>query len=181
MIKLSQEQKDLILESFQKDPNILNITRIVFNDDKIDGRSKEGRAVTKYLAENGFKTKTTKRKKAEEIELSEEQLDKIEELKGDGLNTSEIADIIFGGKTTRLSKPWRVINDIVNQKKEKKKKKEVKTPLVITFLLKLFLGSLKKSMILQVMDWKKIKCRAIKKLVVTNCVSILVIHDLLLS
>ena len=123
MIKLSQEQKDLILESFQKDPNILNITRIVFNDDKIDGRSKEGRAVTKYLAENGFKTKTTKRKKAEEIELSEEQLDKIEELKGDGLNTSEIADIIFGGKTTRLSKPWRVINDIVNQEREEEKER----------------------------------------------------------
>ena len=123
MIKLSQEQKDLILESFQKDPNILNITRAVFKDDKLDGRSKEGRAVTKYLAKNGLKTKTTKRKKAEEVELSEEQLDKIEELKGDGLNTSEIADIIFGGKTTRLSKPWRVINDIVNQEREEEKER----------------------------------------------------------
>ena len=32
MTSLTEEQKNLILESFQKDPNIINITKIVFDD-----------------------------------------------------------------------------------------------------------------------------------------------------
>jgi len=123
MINLSEEQKDLILKSFRSDPNIINITRIVFEDDKLDGRSKEGRTVTKFLAKNGYKAKTTKHNKAEEINLTEEQLSEIEELKMDGMNTSEIADIIFNRTTKRLSKEWRVINELVNQEREEEKEK----------------------------------------------------------
>ena len=123
MINLSEEQKDLILKSFRSDPNIINITRIVFEDDKLDGRSKEGRTVTKFLAKNGYKTKTTKHNKAEEINLTEDQLSEIEELKMDGMNTSEIADIIFNRTTKRLSKEWRVINELVNQEREEEKEK----------------------------------------------------------
>ncbi len=123
MIDLSEEQKDLILKSFRSDPNIINITRAVFKDDKLDGRSKEGRTVTKFLAKNGYQAKTTKHNKAEDINLTEEQLSEIEELKMDGMNTSEIADIIFNRKTKRLSKEWRVINELVNQEREEEKEK----------------------------------------------------------
>ena len=67
MINLSEDQKNKILEIFENNPNILNITKIIFEDDSLDGRSKEGRAVTKFLAENGLKAKTTKREKIKEI------------------------------------------------------------------------------------------------------------------
>ena len=123
MINLSEDQKNKILEIFENNPNILNITKIIFEDDSLDGRSKEGRAVTKFLAENGLKAKTTKREKIKEISLSQEQLEKIEELKQDKLNTSEIADIIFQTKVTRLSKEWRSLNEIINQSKEEEKDK----------------------------------------------------------
>ena len=123
MINLSEDQKNKILEIFENNPNILNITKIIFEDDSLDGRSKEGRAVTKFLAENGLKAKTTKREKIKEISLSQEQLEKIEELKQDKLNTSEIADIIFQTKVTRLSKEWRSVNEIINQSKEEEKDK----------------------------------------------------------
>lgn len=123
MIVLTEEQKKIILESFKKDANILNITKIVFEDSSLDGRSKEGRAVTKFLATNGLKTKTTKREKLDEISLTESQLLEIQDLKEDGLNTSEISDIVFKSKVTRLSKEWRVINEIVNQEKEEQKEK----------------------------------------------------------
>ena len=52
MIKLSEHQKEQILEIFSKDSNILNITRKIFDDDKLDGRSKEGKVVAKFLATN---------------------------------------------------------------------------------------------------------------------------------
>lgn len=123
MIQLTDDQKEFILNMFEDDPNIINITKKVFNDDELDGRSKEGRSVSKFLAKNGLKAKTTKREKIKEISFSEEQLEKIEELKKDKLNTSEIADIIFETKITRLSKEWRSVNEIINQDKEEEKDK----------------------------------------------------------
>jgi hypothetical protein len=123
MIKLTEDQKNMILEIFEKDPNILNITKIVFKDESLDGRSKEGRAVTKFLAKNGLKAKTTKREKSKQIDLTEDQLEEIERLQADNLNTSEIADIIFQTKVVRLSKEWRVINEVINQHKEEEKDK----------------------------------------------------------
>jgi hypothetical protein len=123
MIQLTDDQKEFILNMFEDDPNIINITKKVFNDDELDGRSKEGRSVSKFLAKNGLKAKTTKREKIKEISFSQEQLEKIEELKKDKLNTSEIADIIFQTKVTRLSKEWRSVNEIINQDKEEEKDK----------------------------------------------------------
>ena len=123
MIDLTEDQKDKILEIFQEEANILNITKIIFEDDSLDGRSKEGRAVTKFLAKNGLKAKTTKRDKTEDIALNENQIEKIKELKSDKLNTSEIADIVFQTKVTRLSKEWRAVNEIVNEEREQEKDK----------------------------------------------------------
>jgi hypothetical protein len=73
------------------------------------------------LAENGLKAKTTKREKAEDVSLNENQIEKIKELKNDKLNTSEIADIVFQSKVTRLSKEWRAVNEIVNEEREQEK------------------------------------------------------------
>lgn len=120
MIRLTEEQKNLILESFQKDPNIINITKIVFDDQSLDGRSKEGRAVTKFLANNGLKPQTTKKEKSKEINLTPEQIESIESMKADGLNTSEIADILFSKNVVRLSVEWRAVNEIVNLEKEER-------------------------------------------------------------
>ena len=121
MIQLTESQKEFILNLFKEEPNIITITKRVFEDDKLDGRSKEGRAVTKFLAENGLKTKTTKHTKAKDISLTEEQKEKILELIGDGMNTSQIADLIFDKKVKRLSNQWRAVNEIVNQKSEEEK------------------------------------------------------------
>lgn len=123
MIKLTDHQKEKILELFKDNADILNITRNVFEDGTLDGRSKEGRAVTKFLAKNGLKTKTTKREKLKEIVLTEDQLTQVQDLKADKLNTSEIADIVFGEKVTRLSKEWRAVNEVVNQEREEQKDK----------------------------------------------------------
>ena len=120
MISLTEEQKNLILESFQKDPNIINITKIVFDDQTLDGRSKEGRAVIKFLAENGLKAQTTKKEKSKEVNLSPEQIESIESMKADGLNTSEIADVLFNKNVVRLSVEWRAVNEIVNLEKEER-------------------------------------------------------------
>jgi hypothetical protein len=118
MIKLTDHQKEFILNIFKDEPNIINITKKVFNDDKLDGRSKEGRAVSKFLAKNGMKAKTTKRPKSEDVELSEEQIEQVLVMEKDGMNTSQIADLLFNKEVKRLSNEWRAVNEILNQEKE---------------------------------------------------------------
>ena len=118
MKELTQEQKDQIINEFRNDPNIINITRKVFNDDKLDGRSKQGRMVIKFLAENGLKVKTTKHEKAKEINLNVDQVERVIEMAEDGMNTSEIADILFNRTVKRLSNEWRAVNSILSQKED---------------------------------------------------------------
>ena len=118
MIELTDDQKKLILDIFKDEPNIINITKQVFGDDSLDGRSKEGRVVSKFLANNGLKAKTTKRPKSEDVTLSEEQIDKVLDMEVDGFNTSQIADVLFNKEVKRLSNEWRAVNDILGQDKE---------------------------------------------------------------
>ena len=115
---LTDEQKELTLDMFNEDPNIINITKKVFEDDSLDGRSKEGRAVSKFLAKNGLKAQTTKRPKSDDVILSEDQVEKILEMEGEGFNTSQIADVLFNKEVKRLSNEWRAVNDILGQDRE---------------------------------------------------------------
>tara|TARA_A100000171_G_scaffold30405_1_gene28611 strand:+ start:4037 stop:5083 length:1047 start_codon:yes stop_codon:yes gene_type:complete len=123
MIKLTDIQKEFILNLFKEDPNIINITKKVFENDKLDGRSKEGKAVTKFLAENGLKAKTTKHPKAKDVSITEDQKESILMMSEDGMNTSQIADLIFKKTVKRLSNEWRVVNEIVSEKNEEEKDK----------------------------------------------------------
>ena len=115
---LTDEQKELALDMFNDDPNIINITKRVFEDDSLDGRSKEGRAVSKFLAKNGLKAQTTKRPKSDDVTLSEDQVEKVLEMEGEGFNTSQIADVLFNKEMKRLSNEWRAVNDILGQDRE---------------------------------------------------------------
>ena len=72
-MKLSEEQKKFIDENFQKMPDLIELTRAAFKNGKIDGRSKEGRAVREYLASKEIQYKTTKHDTALPVVLTEEQ------------------------------------------------------------------------------------------------------------
>ena len=115
---LTDDQKEFALEMFQDDPNIINITKKVFKDDSLDGRSKEGRAVSKFLAENGLRAQTTKRPKSDDVTLSGDQVEKVLEMESEGFNTSQIADVLFNKEVKRLSNEWRAVNDILGQERE---------------------------------------------------------------
>jgi len=113
MSELTTEQKTKILEEFEKNPNIIDITKIVFNDDSLDGRSKEGRSVSKFLATNGLKAKTTKHKKLESIELTQEQENIIEQRVDGGWSSLQIAKELFGNSVKNLSKEQRTVHEYV--------------------------------------------------------------------
>jgi hypothetical protein len=113
MSDLTDKQKEKILEEFNKNPNIIDITKTVFEDQSLDGRSKEGRAVSKFLAKNGLKAQTTKHKKLESIELSQEQKNIIEQRIDAGWSSLQIAKDLFGDSVKNLSKEQRTVHEYI--------------------------------------------------------------------
>ena len=94
-MKLSEEQKQFIRDNFKSNPNLLELTRQVFEDPTIDGRSKEGRAVREFLAEEQLEYKTTKREKVPDIQLTDEQIEFIKAQAQNNLSAYQIAEILF--------------------------------------------------------------------------------------
>ena len=97
-MSLSQEQKDQIVSLHGSEKSLIEITREVFNDLELDGRSKEGRSVREFLSKEGLEYNTTKREKVPDIVLSSEQKNFIEQYSKEGMNTLEIAKLIFGAE-----------------------------------------------------------------------------------
>jgi hypothetical protein len=72
-MKLTQEQKDFIVENKDTITDLIELTRATFSDDTLDGRTKEGRAVRKFLVQENIGFNTTQHEKKEDIKFNEEQ------------------------------------------------------------------------------------------------------------
>ena len=92
---LNEEQKEFLRENASRIPNLIDLTKQCFQDDSLDGRSKEGRAVRKFLVENSIDFPPTSRPPAETIEFTEQQSEFILQQADEGLSSLEIARIIF--------------------------------------------------------------------------------------
>lgn len=107
---LTKEQKDFLRENASKIPDLIDLTKQCFEDDSLDGRSKEGRAVRKFLVENSIDFKTTARAPVETIEFTKEQKDFIIQQAEEGLSSLEIARIVFPSRSVRpLSNEQRAV------------------------------------------------------------------------
>ena len=107
---LSEEQKQFLKENAAKITSLIDLTRQCFEDEKLDGRSKEGRAVRKFLVENSINFKTTATSRTEDIELTQQQKDFILEQAESGLSSLEIAKIIFPERNVKsLSNEQRTV------------------------------------------------------------------------
>jgi hypothetical protein len=98
-IVLTTEQEDLIRSSFESgdSPDLSDLTRIVFNDNTLDGRSKQGRAIKEYIAQFKIGSVSVRSpKKGKNVELTEEQKEKIlEQIKNPEYSCLNIARDIF--------------------------------------------------------------------------------------
>ena len=73
MSELTEEQKKLIAENYKSIPDLTRLTQIVSGDDTIDGRSKIGRSIRKFMVDQGLNYQTSKHAKVEEIVLTHEE------------------------------------------------------------------------------------------------------------
>jgi len=92
---LSEEQKTFLQENAAQIPDLIDLTRQCFENDTLDGRSREGRAVRKFLVENSINFRTTSRQPMETIDFTREQREFILQQAENGLSSLEIARIVF--------------------------------------------------------------------------------------
>ena len=76
-MKLTDLQKNFIRENFKDNPSLISLTREAFGDQELDGRSKEGRAVKRYLSQLNLEYETTAWEKQADVELTDQQIDFI--------------------------------------------------------------------------------------------------------
>jgi hypothetical protein len=114
-LALTEKQKTQIQEEFVKNPDLRHITQIVFENDSLDGRSKEGRAVRAFLINNNLEFNTTTPQRVEEIDLTTEQReflmsDNIER----GMNALEATRLAFRDREIQpLSQQHRMVMEFL--------------------------------------------------------------------
>ena len=116
-IELTEAQKNQIQEEFARNPDLKHITKTVFGDDSLDGRSKEGRAVRSFLISNNLEFTTTLVPRVDEINLTSENKEflmsnNIER----GMNALEVTRLTFKDRGIQpLSQQHRTVMDFLRQ------------------------------------------------------------------
>jgi hypothetical protein len=94
-MELTEEQKKFLLDNFKENPSLIDLTRRLFGDPDLDGRTKEGRAVRAFLASQDLEYQTSAWEKIEDIDLTEAQVDFIKAQAENGLSAFQISEILF--------------------------------------------------------------------------------------
>jgi hypothetical protein len=92
---LTEAQKTFLRDNAAQIPDLIDLTRQCFENKDLDGRSREGRAVRKFLVENSIDFRTTSRQPTENIDFTREQSEFILQQAENGLSSLEIARIVF--------------------------------------------------------------------------------------
>lgn len=100
-MKLNKKQKDFLRENFSSTPNLSELTRKLFENETLDGRTKEGRAVRAFLAEENLQYETSAWEKVEDIDLTEQQIDFVKAQAENGLSAFQIAEILFPDRSIK--------------------------------------------------------------------------------
>lgn len=113
---LTPEQENKIREVYKKTTDLNEITRLVFENTEIDGRSKEGRLVRSFMIKSDLKFNTARKEKKEEIEFTAQQKELIIQQANTGLSSLAIAEILFPKKEIKpLSLEQRAVHAVMKE------------------------------------------------------------------
>ena len=98
-IKFTPEDGEKIKKLAAEFPDLNLITRKFFNDEELDGRSKQGIAIRAFLASNKINYKTSKYQKVGSLPLTDEQKDFIEAQSKVVTASLQIAELVYPDKS----------------------------------------------------------------------------------
>ena len=111
---LNDEQKQLIKNNYKAISDLTRLTQMVSGDEKLDGRSKIGRAIRKFMVQEGLNYETSQHQKVEEIILTDEEKEFLDSHAGQNMSSIQLAELLWPNKEIKkLSKEQRVIADYV--------------------------------------------------------------------
>jgi len=118
-IILSEGQKQKIIEEWnsrpKNPPSLLELINLAFPDKKVDGRSKEGKAVKAFLADQSIKARAAQDYKHKEIKLTKDHKEFIDN-NYKMMTFVEIARVIFANeKITNLNKEAKVVEAYIKE------------------------------------------------------------------
>ena len=97
-IKFSEEDAQKIKELALEFPDLNLITKKFFNDEALDGRSKQGIAIRAFLVANNINYKTSKYQKVGDLPLTDKQKEFIVDQTKIGLSSLKIAELLYPNK-----------------------------------------------------------------------------------
>lgn len=113
-MELTEIQTKFLLDNCKKIQDLNILTKKCFDDESLDGRSKQGRLVRKFLIENEIDFKTAFRPKQEQIKFTKEQKEFIIIQAKDSLSSLEIAKLLFPDKRVMpLSLEQRAVLEVI--------------------------------------------------------------------
>lgn len=92
---LTDEQEAFVLEKHHTCRDLNELTQKCFKNDKLDGRTRQGKLIAALLIRNNIKYSTTKNIKVDRIVLTDSQKEFIIDYAKDGLTSFQIAELIF--------------------------------------------------------------------------------------
>ena len=116
-MELTVEQKQIINENSSSISDLTELTRLAFPDaEKIDGRSKQGRAVRDFLLSNEIEYETKHIYPKEDVDLTQEQKEFIDQSVSSGMTCSQVASVLFPEmRVTHNSKEYQAVFDYVDK------------------------------------------------------------------
>jgi phage gpG-like protein len=113
---LTEEHKDFIRKNSDKISDLTELTRQLFMNESLDGRSREGRAVRAYLAEQDISYSTRHVSKLDDIILTDLQKEFVKNNCSPGVSSLELAKLVFANnKIKHLSKEFWAVHNYIQE------------------------------------------------------------------
>ena len=115
-LELTDEQKEFIKNSATDVTDLSQLTREVFMNDALDGRTREGRAVRAYLSSKEIEYSTRHVSKKEDIILSPEQKEFVRENCSGGVSSLHLAKLVFAEDNIKhMSKEFWAVHEFIEE------------------------------------------------------------------
>jgi hypothetical protein len=115
-MNLTEKNKQFLLANCNEINSLTELTQKCFENESLDGRSKQGRLVRKFLIENQIAFDTSRKEKKEEILFTDEERVFIVEQAKTGLSSLKIAELIFPDREIKsLSIEQRSVLDVLRE------------------------------------------------------------------
>lgn len=113
---LTGDQEDYIRANYKEVAGLSELTQAVFYQEDLDGRTREGRAIRKFMKDNGLSYTTKHIEKREDIILDDEQREFLLNNISADMTCAQLSQLLFpDAQITHLTKEYRAVHEFMQE------------------------------------------------------------------